>query len=76
MKSNQGTLKEFANVELVTVAKVEARYHGYGNARFPLANSFRVRISFGNPFPGRCPGLEFANAFGVISKISLMRQVY
>jgi hypothetical protein len=49
---------------------------GYGNARFTLANSFRVRISFGNPFPGRCPGLEFANAFGVISKISLMRQVY
>ena len=30
-----------------------------------LANSFRVRKWFYSHPPGRCPGLEFANAFGV-----------
>src|SRR5436190_23811557 len=31
-----------------------------------LANSFRVRRQFTFRFPGRCPGLKFANAFGVL----------
>ena len=30
-----------------------------------LANSFRVHLPYWTMNPGRCPGLKFANAFGV-----------
>jgi hypothetical protein len=42
-----------------------------------FANSFRVHQVMPSHFPGRCPGLGFANAFGVSRKAhQRIRQIY
>ena len=71
---NSERVREYQRVPLAsTLFTIDAHFQEYpGDYEYNnsdewerFANSFRVGVLIRRPDPGRCPGLKFANAFGV-----------
>ena len=75
MKSNQGTLKEFTNVELVTVVK--GLRPDVTAMEMPVARELFQSSDFvWQSFPMALPWAGIPERLRRYSKISLMRQIY